>query len=248
MRARPYFQMSCIVFITSSKGYVPMKYHTAVALASLAVLVSACHKKAEEAPAVPAAATPAPAPAAPSAAAAPPSAEEEALAKKKVLLEYGVMEDKYLNDARGQWATDAKASSVFGDDNGRTPSESNMPARATGPADGRQWNNNNIDKGFDWLELAYATPVNATEVRVVIDSGKGVEAISKVELQDTDGGWHSIWEGISDVKRDQRGSRTWFVRSFDKTPYKAKGVKLTFANNLQHEYKVVDAVQLVGDK
>jgi hypothetical protein len=131
--------MSYIVFITSFKGYVPMKYHTAVALVSLAVLVSACHKK-------------------------------------KVLLEYGVMEDKYLNDARGQWATEAKASSVFGDDNGRTPSESNMPARATGPADGRQWNNNNIDKGFDWLELGYATPVNATEVRVVIGSGKGVEA------------------------------------------------------------------------
>jgi hypothetical protein len=155
--------------------------------------------------------------AAPTTAAAPPSAEEEALAKKKVLLEYGVMEDKYLNDARGQWATEAKASSVFGDDNGRTPSESNMPARATGPADGHQWNNNNIDKGFDWLELGYATPVNATEVRVVIGSGKGVEAISKVELQDTDGSWHTVWEGISDVKRDQRGSRTWFVRSFDKT-------------------------------
>jgi len=226
-----------------------MKYHTTAALVSLAVLVSACHKKAEETPAAPAAA-----PAAPAAAAAPavadavPSAEDEALAKKKVLLDYAVMEDKYLNDARGQWATDAKASSVFGDDNGRIPSESNMPARATGPADDRQWNNNSIDKGFDWLELGYATPVNATEVRVVIGSGKGVEAISKVELQDTDGSWHAVWEGISDVKRDQRGSRTWFVRSFDKTPYKAKGVKLTFANNLQHEYKVVDAVQLVGDK
>jgi hypothetical protein len=223
-----------------------MKYHTVAALVSLAVLVAACHKKAEEAPAAPAAAPAAPA--APPVAAAPPSAEEEALAKKKVLLDYAVMEDKYLNDARGQWAAEAKASSVFGDDNGRTPSESNMPARATGPADDREWNNNNIDKGFDWLELGYAMPVNATEVRVVIGSGKGVEAISKVELLDTDGSWHAVWEGISDVKRDQRGSRTWFVRSFDKTPYKAKGVKLTFANNLQREYKVVDAVQLVGDK
>jgi hypothetical protein len=226
-----------------------MKYHTAVALVSLAVLASACHKKVEEAPAAPAAAAPAAAaPAAPPVAAAPPSAEQEALAKKKVLLDYAVMEDKYLNDAHGQWATEARASSVFGDDNGRTPSESNLPARATGPADGRQWNNNNTDKGFDWIELGYATPVNATEVRVVVGSGQGVEAISKLELQDTDGAWHAIWEGISDVKRDQRGSRTWFVRSFDKTPYKTKGVKLTFANNLQHEYKVVDAVQLVGDK
>lgn len=228
-----------------------MKYHTAVAFVSLAVLASACHKKEADAPAAatPAAAAPAAAaPAAPAVAAAPPSAEQEALDKKKVLLDYAVMEDKYLNDARGQWATEARASSVFGDENGRKPSDSNMPARATGPADGNQWNNNSTDKGFDWLELGYATPVNATELRVVIGSGQGVEAISKVELQDTDGSWHTVWEGISDVKRDQRGSRTWFVRSFDKTPYKAKGAKLTFANNLQHQYKVVDAVQLVGDK
>jgi hypothetical protein len=152
-----------------------------------------------------------------------------------------------LNDARGQWATEAKASSVFGDDNGRTPSESNMPARATGPADGHQWNNNNIDKGFDWLELGYATPVNATEVRVVIGSGKGVEAISKVELQDTDGGWHSY--GKASATSSATSAAAAPVRAqLRQDPYKAKGVKLTFANNLQHEYKVVDAVQLVGDK
>jgi hypothetical protein len=123
-----------------------------------------------------------------------------------------------------------------------------MPDRATGPADGNSWTNENIDKGFDWLELGYATPVNATEVRVVIDSGQGVEAINKVELQDTDGKWNTVWEGLNDVKRDSRGNRTWFVRSFDKTAYKVKAVKLTYANNLQHDYKIVDAVQLVGDK
>ncbi|WP_373988736.1 hypothetical protein [Duganella sp. BuS-21] len=50
------------------------------------------------------------------------------------------------------------------------------------------------------------------------------------------------------VKRDTRGNRTWFVRSFEKTSYKAKGAKITFANNLQHDDKVIDAVQLVGDQ
>ncbi|WP_343728871.1 hypothetical protein [Duganella sp.] len=224
-----------------------MKYHTTVAAMMLAALLAACHKKEkveEPAPAAaPATATPAP-PADP----ATLTPEQQKQAEKKALLDYGVMEDKYINDPRAQWATDAKASSVFGDENGRKPSDSNLPARATGPADGNQWTNNSTDRGFDWLELSYATPVNATEVRVVIGGGQGVEAINKVELQDTDDKWHTVWEGLNDVKRDQRGNRTWFVRSFDKTAYKAKGVKITFANNVQRDYKVVDAVQLVGDK
>jgi len=50
------------------------------------------------------------------------------------------------------------------------------------------------------------------------------------------------------IKRDDRANRSWFVRSFDKTACKAKAVTLTWANNLQHDLKIVDAVQLVGDK
>jgi hypothetical protein len=75
-----------------------------------------------------------------------------------------------------------------------------------------------------------------------------VEAINKIELQDTDGKWITVWEGLHSEKRDERGTRTWFIRTFDKTAYKAKGVRITYANNLHHDYKVVDAVQLVGDK
>ena len=218
-----------------------------------AALLGACkkHEKVEPAPVVaepvpvtvPAAG---PAPAAAAAPAEQTDAQRE-LAKKQALLAYGVMEDKYINDPRAQWATDAKASSVFGDENGKKPAESHMAKSAVGPSDSNTWTNNNIDKGFDWLETTFAKPVNATEVRVVIPSGQGVEAINKVELQDEGGKWATVWEGMSEVKRDANGNRTWFVRTFDKTAYKAKAVKITFANNLQHDYKVVDAVQLVGD-
>ncbi|MDO9177611.1 MAG: hypothetical protein Q7U16_04680, partial [Agitococcus sp.] len=78
-------------------------------------------------------------------------------------------------------------------------------------------------------------------------SGKGVEAINKVELQDTTGKWNTVWSGISEVKQDKRGARTWFVRSFEKTAYKVTGVKLSIANNVERGYKVIDAVQLIGD-
>ncbi len=157
------------------------------------------------------------------------------------------MEDKFINDAHAQWASAAKASSTFGEGPDKTPADSNLAINAKGPVDGKSWTNNNIELGFDNLELAYDKPVNATEVRVVLANGDGVEAISKVELQDTNGAWNTVWSGINDVKRDKRGNRTWFVRTFEKTAYKAKAVKVTFANNLEHLYKVVDAVQLVGE-
>lgn len=83
--------------------------------------------------------------------------------------------------------------------------------------------------GFDWLEAGFAKPVAATEVR------------------DAQGQWHTVWSGLSDVKEDKRGSHTWFLRSFEKTPYRANAVKVTIVNNVERGYKVVDAVQLVGE-
>jgi hypothetical protein len=206
-------------------------------------LLAACKKKPEAAPeAAPVvAATTAPAPAAAPAAAAEPAEqtpEQRELAHKKEQMDFAVMEDGYMNDPRAQWAEKAVASSTY---------SSYDAQRATGKLDNSYWQNNNSEIGFDNIDLSYAKPVSATEVRVVLPTGEGVEAISKIELQDTNGGWNTAWAGISDVKRDRRGDRTWFVRKFDKTAYKAKGVRVTFANNLQHVYKDVDAVQLVGD-
>nr|WP_315399628.1 hypothetical protein [uncultured Duganella sp.] len=229
-----------------------MKRNAIVGAMIVAAALAACkkHEKAEQVPVV---AEPVPVTApAPSATTTTPPAEQTGaqreLARKQALLAYGVMEDKYINDPRAQWATEAKASSVFGEGDGKTPSDSHLAKNAVGPSDGNAWRNNNIDRGFDWLETSYATPVNATEVRVVVPSGQGVEAINKVELQDTDGKWHTAWEGVNDVKRDDRGNRTWFLRTFDKTAYKTKAVKVTYANNVEHDYKTIDAIQLVGDK
>lgn len=221
---------------------------TAVVVPLIVVaLLGACKKREPE----PAPVAEAPVATAPAAATATPPAEQTAeqqeLARKQALLAFATKEDKFINDPRAQWAAEAKASSVFGDKD-KSVSDSNKPQSAAGPADGRNWMNDNIDKGFDWLETTYATPVNATEVRVVITGGQGVQAINKVELQDTDAKWHTVWEGLSDVRKEENGNRTWFVRTFDKTAYKAKGIKVTFANNLQHDYKAIDAVQLVGDQ
>lgn len=223
-----------------------MKPYPRIALMLAPLLLVACGKKEPEpAPAVvvaaPAAAT-APAPTAP--APAEMTEEQSALAEKKAALEYATMEDKYINDPRAQWATAATASSTFGDPD---PAEASKAKNAIGPVNGEEWTNGNHNIGFDWIEFGYDKPVSATEVRLVMGNGKGVEAVSKIELQDTDGKWNEVWSGVSDVKDDPRGPRTWLVRTFEKTPYKVKAVKYTIANNVAQGYKEVDASQLIGE-
>ncbi|GAB1597024.1 hypothetical protein [Lysobacter claricitrinus] len=224
--------------------------HKGIATASLIALaaLAGCKKHDAEAPAdttaaqAPApAATTTPAPAAPSA----PADGEKSEAQAK--LDYATMEDGYINDANAQWAIAAKASSSFGDAGKQPPDshDSNTPWQATGAVNGDEWTNDNQDIGFDWLQLDYERPVSATAVRAVLDEN-AVKSITKVELIGVDGAAHTVWSGVSDTGRDERGSRTWFVRTFDATPYPVKSVKLTFANNVSSGYKTVDAVQLVG--
>ena len=159
------------------------------------------------------------------------------------------MEDGYLSDAKGQWAASARASSSFGDANG-APADSqsaNTPWQATAPPNGNGWTNNRQDIGFDWIELGYARPVKATGVRVATNGDKAAESITRIELIDVDGAAHTVWSGLSETTQDTRGARTWIVHVFDATPYQAKSVKLTFANNVADGFKQVDAVQLIGE-
>ena len=175
--------------------------------------------------------------------------EQRHAAEKQAKLAYATMEDGYLNDTKAQWAAMAKASTSFGDQPEEVKADptASRAWKATGAIDGSEWSQTQQDVGMDWLELGYAKPVNATEVRAVFTSTEAVEAVTKVELIDEAGTAQTVWSGISEVKPDKRGERTWFVRSFAKTATKIKAVKLTFANNVSSGYKEVDAVQLVGE-
>lgn len=227
------------------------------ALLFLAVLsAAACNRKPAE-PVVP----PAPAPAAASDASAASSAAADAtaaaasgqaanadpeLAAKQAALAYAVAEDGYINDVDGQWATTAKASNWFGHDSDAAPDDrsSNVPWQASGAPNDTDWTNNSQSVGMDWLELSYARPVHATEVRVVMRDETAVDALAKIELVDDAGTRHTVWSGVSDVPATE--PRTWFNKTFPATPYLATGVRLTFANAVKSGYKTVDAVQLVG--
>ncbi|HEX8436888.1 hypothetical protein [Archangium sp.] len=231
-----------------------MKRELLILPAAAVLAVSACKKPAESRAADGAGTAGAPrstVSAAPPAAAtdAEPTAAAKATpqdadrAKRQAKLDFATMEDGYINDSNGQWATTAKASSAYG--NSYKPG---TDPGVCGAPDGKHWTNHSPDIGFEWVELSYDRPVSATEVRVVFDNDTphGVRAINKIELIDNDGQTHSVWSGLSDAVEDKRGGRTWFVRKFESTPYLAKGVRVTIANAVDSGYKYVDAVQLVG--
>jgi hypothetical protein len=229
-----------------------------------ALLLAACAKKApapvtaaEAAPAPAAAAAPTPAPAAAPAAQAPATAgtvggplqtpqvstenmsdEQREIARRQAKLDYSNMEDGYMNDANAQWAKTATATSELG--------SSYEPVNATGKVDGKYYSNKRSDIGFDSLEVTFEKPVNATQLRMAINEGSGMEGITKLELEDTDGKWYTVWSGVNTVKTDKRGTRTWYVQPIEKTAYKAKAARITKSNNVTSDRLEIDAVQLIG--
>jgi hypothetical protein len=229
-----------------------MKKALPLIVLTAAIGLSACgkkhkddeHKEAEHAAEQ---AAPVPVAAQPSAPAAEPTEQERERAAKQDKLDYATMEDQFINDPKAQWAATAKASSTFGETPDKAvPPEKSRVNKVVGPLDGEDWTNNSQDVGMDWLEAGYANPVNAVAVRVVCMNNHAIESINKIELIDEAGAAHTVWSGLSDGKQDTRGRRSWFVRTFEATPYKVKSVKVTFANNVSSGYKEVDAVQLVS--
>ena len=228
---------------------------TLIAVACTLALAGCKKKPAEDEPSAvsPSPSTQAaqPAPAAPPAPQPPvePTLDQRQAAEKKARLDYATMEDGYINDAKGQWGASARASSSFNEtpEKARENPQASRAWYATGAPDGKEWSQLHQDIGMDWVEVGYARPVNATEVRAVLTSGDAARSIAKVELIDESGAAQAVWSGVSDVEPDKRGRRTWFVRSFPKTAAKIKAVKLTFANAVSSGYKEVDAVQLVGE-
>jgi len=225
---------------------------TAAILATLAL--SACKKHDEAAPAAeasaPAAAAPAATPA-PAPAAEAPADDSEAAQKQKAI-DRALAEQTLMQDPKGQWATTASASSEYKTliSPGSESTERSAMA-ATGAPDAETpsreemgWEPEKADAGIEWLELGYAKPVNATEVRIRQIDTPG--SIIKIELIDEAGAKHTVWQGRDDTAYEAN-EFNWLKKSFDKTAFKAKGVRLTLATNAVQGHESIDAVQLIGE-
>lgn len=157
--------------------------------------------------------------------------------------EWATRQDEIKHDPQGQWAIQGTASSTYNDAQGETGWSANQ---AAGPPnvehyadDGKAWAPKTADSGIEWLDLKYAKPVHATEVRVRESCGSG--AVIKVELFDEQGVAHPVWAG-SDPTTDLN----YLIVKFPKTGFATARVKVTLATNIVPGWNEIDAVQLVG--
>lgn len=218
-------------------------------LLGLAASVVGCGKKSQEATPETSAATPAAEAAGAGVEAADPAAPEAVQRKRAV--ERALAEQAILDEAQGQWAVAASASSTYAAEKDATSTDGYAPMQVAGKPDvehygddARAWAAARADGGIEWLEASFATPVSARELRVRQNSTPG--AIIKVELIDEAGGRHTVWEGTDDTVYEN-GEIQWFVRRFAPTPYKARGARLTLATSAVEGWNEIDAVQLVGE-
>jgi hypothetical protein len=192
--------------------------------------------------AIVATAAPAAAPVAP-APAAPPTAVDRETARKQAQIEWALKQDEIKNDPKGQWATQATASSTMNDAKAKASYSANQ---ATGAPDVQVYGTNPLawasktpDSGIEWLELTFAKPVFATGIRIRESCGPG--AVIRVEAFDEKGVGTVVWSGADGTK-----DLNYLIADFPKTAFKTKRLKLTLATNVVQGWNQIDAVQLVG--
>jgi Ni/Co efflux regulator RcnB/ribosomal protein L31 len=175
------------------------------------------------------------------------NAVKEQMDREKKVKE-ALEEEKIIKDTLGQWATGANASSTYQDHTGKdTWSAEQMigvPDVDSYGDNGKAWTSKEQEKGVEWVQLTYEKPVNASEVRVRQTYNPGT--IIKVELIDTKGKSHTVWEGLDKTKYEPDRIQYFFAK-FNKTDFKTKTIKLTLATNSLPGWKEIDAVQLVGE-
>lgn len=217
-----------------------------LAIATIAAL-GGCGKKPASGGAD-ASATVAPA-AAPATPAPPPApAEDPEIAARRKAMEIALAEQKIADDPMGQWAVDAKASSTYQDASDQTAYSAWQATGAPNVSrygdDGNSWATKESDAGIEWLQVTFAKPVRATEIRIRQNNAPG--SIVKVELIDDQNAAHTVFEGMDDTKYPEN-TIAWFIRAFNSTEYKVTGARITLATNMVQGWNEIDAVQLLGE-
>jgi hypothetical protein len=107
----------------------------------------------------------------------------------------------------------------------------------------RAWapRNRNISGGQEYITLGFTTPVSASGVVVRESLGNGF--VYQVELTDTLGNVHVVWNGQD---TSQPGSVVDFLVSFAQTPYLVSAVTIRIKDTW-YGWEEIDAVQLIGN-
>lgn len=155
-----------------------------------------------------------------------------------------LLEARILADPAGQWAATAAAGTQYGKTQYSPAQATGAPNISTAGNSPDAWCPENKNVGTDWLELTFAKPVHATEVRVRQNDAVG--AITKIEAIEPDGTAHVWWEGVDPYVAPAVREIAWFAVRVPRTPYLVAKVKITLNLASGPGYKEIDAVQLVG--
>ena len=138
-----------------------------------------------------------------------------------------------------QWAIAATASSQYGIPDWSARRATGAPEIAACRDDARAWASAR-GNGVEWLELRYAVPVQAFEVRVVQSYGRG--AVSRITLIDALGTATVVWEG-EDTHEPCPGV---LVARFLPPDHPVVVVRVDLDESRTGWWNQIDAVALVG--
>lgn len=162
---------------------------------------------------------------------------------------YASEDTSYVLDVRlesadevgAQWATEASASSQFGEDSWSATQATGEPT-ITEPTDNpAAWASAEPDGSVETLELGYEHKVTPTGVQIHESFNPG--AVTMVEAyNEDDDEWVSLWEGEEPSDSDIRV----FEPQFDAPEFKTNRIRLTIDSDLVSGYNEIDAVRLLG--
>jgi hypothetical protein len=153
---------------------------------------------------------------------------------------------KIIVDPAGQWAASAVAGSQYGKTQYSAAQATGAPNISVQGNSPDAWCPANKTKGTDWLEVTFAAPTRATEVRVRQNDTPG--AITKIEAIEGDGTVHVWWEGVDPFTPPAVREIVWFAVRVPKTDYLVSRIKITLNLAAMPGWKQIDAVQLVRAK
>jgi hypothetical protein len=141
-----------------------------------------------------------------------------------------------------QWASDAKASSEYSNPDWSAKQATGKPDTLQAGDQRTAWASAQADGGEEWLELTYDVAVHPVQVRIRETCSPG--AVTKVEAQDVQGKWHTLWQG-KDGTTECPGHLEVAVT---KPTWICKVIKVTLDTSSVQSWNEIDAVELIGER
>ena len=139
-----------------------------------------------------------------------------------------------------QWATSGTASSEFDATSWSAQQATGAPDTATCGDQTTAWASHGTD-AIETLSLSYSTQVYATQAVIYISYHPTY--VTMVELQDSNGTYHSVYTASPQTMMTCPYQLTINI---PKTSYLVKGLRITIDQTTLNDWSEIDAVQLVG--